>query len=322
MRQTLPRQDETRQVVPFCYHSSMHAPPGSTELTLPDLAGFDTWDNIRILQTLLGGQRRALDAVERALPAISKAADLVAERLNSGGRLFYAGAGTSIRVGVQDGTELPATFGLDEDKLVYLIAGNRAAMFATLADAEDDEEAGRIAADKCTGQDVMIAIAASGRTPYTIAAATAARTTGCAVIAVVNNKDSPLGKAADLEVLIESGPEVISGSTRLGAGTAQKVTLNLISTLAFTRMGAVHDGLMVNVQAGNTKLAQRARNIVIRIAGATEQDAAAALDMSGNAIKPAVLLCKGAADFAAAQKLLADTKGNLRLALSRLSTSV
>jgi N-acetylmuramic acid 6-phosphate etherase len=309
-------------VVLFCYHFQMPAPLTATETTLPDLTGFDAWDNTRILETLLGGQRRALDAVERALPAISNAADLVAARLSSGGRLFYAGAGTSIRVGVQDGTELPATFGVDESKLGYLIAGHRAAMFETLADAEDDEEAGCIAAEPCTKQDVMIAIAASGRTPYTIAAATAARAKGCAVIAIVNNEASPLGKAADLEVLITSGPEVISGSTRLGAGTAQKATLNLISTLAFTRMGAVHDGLMVNVQAGNTKLAQRARNIVMRIAGATDQQAASALAMTGNAIKPAILLCSGAADFAAAQKLLADAKGNLRLALSKLSTSV
>jgi N-acetylmuramic acid 6-phosphate etherase len=294
----------------------------ATEASLPDLAGFDAWDSGRILSLLLAGQRRALDAVAQALPAIAEAAALVAARVSAGGRLFYAGAGTSIRVGVQDGTELPATFGLPEDRLGYLIAGGPAAMFETLADAEDNAEAGRTAAQQCTAQDVLIAIAASGRTAYTMAAAQAARGYGCAVIAVVNNPGSPLGQTADVEVLIESGPEVISGSTRMGAGTAQKATLNLISTLAFTKLGAVHDGLMVNVQAGNSKLVQRARDIVARIAGVAGDTASEALCQTRNEIKPAVLLCKGAADLAAAQKLLADTNGNLRLALSKLSTSV
>jgi N-acetylmuramic acid 6-phosphate etherase len=296
--------------------------PPSTESSLPDLAGFDTWDSPRILSELLAGQRRALDAVERALPAIAEAAAVVAAKVGAGGRLFYAGAGTSIRVGVQDGTELPATFGMPDDQLAYLIAGDRAAMFETLADAEDNSESGREVAQACTAKDVLIAIAASGRTPYTIAAAQTARENGCAVIAVVNNAGSPLGKAADIEVLIETGPEVISGSTRLGAGTAQKATLNLISSLAFTRLGAVHDGLMVNVEAGNSKLVQRAHGIVKKITAVSDECVADALRQSNNQIKPAVLICKGAADFAAAQKLLADTKGNLRLALSRLSTSV
>lgn len=296
--------------------------PPSTESSLPDLSGFDTWDSPRILSLLLAGQRRALDAVERALPEIAEAAALVAARVDAGGRLFYAGAGTSIRVGVQDGTELPATFGMPEDKLGYLIAGERAAMFETLADAEDSAENGSAAAQVCTANDVLIAIAASGRTPYTIAAAQTARGNGCAVIAVVNNAGSPLGKAADIEVLIDTGPEVISGSTRLGAGTSQKAALNFISTLAFTRLGAVHDGLMVNVQAGNSKLVQRAHGIVKKITHATDEQVAKALQASNNHIKPAVLLCEGAANHAAAQKLLADAKGNLRLALSRLSTSV
>ena len=300
----------------------MSLSPAATEATLPDLTGFDTWESERILSVLLDGQRRALDAVEIALPLIAQAAEIVAARIEAGGRLYYAGAGTSIRVAVQDGTELPATFGMPEDRLGYLIAGGRAAMFETLADAEDDEAAGDTAAQNCSSKDVLIAIAASGRTPYTIAAAKTARANGCAVIAVVNNPRSPLGEVADVEVLIASGPEVISGSTRLGAGTAQKATLNLISTLAFIRLGAVHDGLMVNVQAGNSKLVARARTIVMKVAAVSEHEAASALQACDNEIKPAVLFCRGAADLAAAQQLLADAKGNLRLALSKLSTSV
>ncbi len=300
----------------------MPSSPTTTESSLPDLTGFDTWSDLKILQALLAGQRRALDAVERAVPAIARAANLVADRLGTGGRLFYAGAGTSIRVGVQDGTELPATFGLPEDKLEYLIAGGRAAMFETLADAEDDMDAGQSAAQACAAQDVLIAIAASGRTPYTIAAAEQARANGCAVIAVVNNSNAPLAKAADVEVLIETGPEVISGSTRLAAGTAQKATLNLISSLAFTRLGAVHDGLMVNVQAGNSKLVARSRTIVMKIASVDADAANAALKLTHNNIKPAILLCKGVSNLAAAQKLLTDNKGNLRQALSKLPASV
>ena len=180
----------------FWYCRAMQPTSASTEQRLPDLQGFDTWSDQRILETLLAGQRRALDAVERALPAISKAAEIIAPRIAGGGKLVYAGAGTSIRVAVQDGSELPATFGMKEEQLLYLIAGGREAMFDTVADAEDDLEAGSRAAEQCGAGDVLIAVAASGRTPYTIAAAQVARGRGCAVIAVVNNANSPLAEAA------------------------------------------------------------------------------------------------------------------------------
>ena len=293
-----------------------------TEQRLPDLRGFDTWDDAAILSALLAGQRRALDAVEQALPAIARATDLMVPRIAAGGKLIYAGAGTSIRVAVQDGSELPATFGMKDDQLAYLIAGGRDAMFDTLADAEDDIEAGRRAAETCSAGDVLIAIAASGRTPYTIAAAQAARTHGCLVIAVVNNTSSPLAEAADHVILLDSGPEVISGSTRLGAGTAQKAALNLLSTLVHTRLGAIHDGLMVNVQAGNAKLVRRAAGIVQQITGCDQQRAAEALARTQGNVKLAVLLCAGARDLAMAQDILSQSDGKLRLALSKVSASV
>lgn len=303
----------------------MQLATSKTEQSLAGTLGFDTWNNGEILAALLAGQRRALDAVERALPAISKAVDLIAPRLAAGGKLIYAGAGTSIRVAVQDGSELPATFGMAEEQIDYLIAGGRAAMFETLADAEDDAEAGRkAAAGACTSRDALIAVAASGRTPYTIAAAVQARSLGCLVIAVVNNADTPLAATAtaDVEVLIDSGPEVISGSTRMGAGTAQKATLNLLSTLVHTRLGAVHDGFMVNVQAGNQKLVARAARIAAAIAGEPIDRAEAAMKISGGAVKPAVLLLSGAADLATAQNILSVSGGNLRLALSKLPRKV
>lgn len=281
--------------------------------------GIDTWPDDRILDALVAGQERAIAAVRQAIPQISRAATVLAQRLAAGGRLAYAGAGTSIRVAVQDGTELPATFGMPEERLLYLIAGGRAAMFDTLADAEDDAADGAAQAAALTAADTLITVAASGSTPFTVAAARRARETGAFVIAVVNNPASPLAAASDLEILVASGPEVIAGSTRLGAGTAQKAALNLLSTLTNIRLGAVHDGLMVNVETGNAKLRRRAAGIVATIAGVDETRAAQALEAAGGHVKPAVLLCAGAKDIAAAQRLLDDAKGNLRLAMSRLA---
>ena len=280
--------------------------------------GLDTWPDARILDALVEGQQRAIGAVRQATPAIAAAATILAERLAAGGRLAYAGAGTSIRVAVQDGSELPATFGMPEAKILYLIAGGRAAMFDTLADAEDDGADGAAQADVLNAADTMIAVAASGSTPFTVAAAKRAREKGAFVIAVVNNPGSQLGQTADLEILLPSGPEVIAGSTRMGAGTAQKAALNLLSTLTHIKLGAVHDGLMVNVETGNIKLRRRAAGIVATIAQVDEARAAAALETAGGHVKPAVLLCAGAKDIAAAQRLLHAAKGNLRLAMSRL----
>lgn len=282
-------------------------------------AGIDTWPDDRILAALVEGQQRAVEAVRQAAPAIARAANVLARRLAAGGRLIYAGAGTSIRVAVQDGSELPATFGMPEEKLAYLIAGGRAAMFDTRADAEDDEADGAAQAETCTPADTLVAVAASGSTPFTVAAARRAREKGATVIAVVNNPGSRLAAEADLEILLASGPEVIAGSTRMGAGTAQKAALNLLSTLTHIKLHAVHDGLMVNVETGNAKLRRRAAGILAAIAGVGTDEAAAALERASGQVKPAVLLCAGAKDIAAAQRLLSDADGNLRLAMARLA---
>ena len=281
--------------------------------------GIDTWPDERILDALLSGQERAIAAVRQASPSIAQAATVLAQRLAGGGRLAYAGAGTSIRLAVQDGSELPATFGMPEDRLLYFIAGGRAAMFDTLADAEDDEADGAAQANVCEPGDTLIAVAASGSTPFTVAAARRAREKGAFVIAIVNNPGSRLADVADLEILVASGPEVIAGSTRLAAGTAQKAALNLLSTLTHIKLGAVHDGLMVHVEAGNAKLRKRAAGIVAAIARVDEARAHAALDAADGKVKPAVVLCAGAKDIAAAQRLLAAANGNLRLAMSRLA---
>ena len=299
----------------------MAASMRETETNLPESAGIDTWSDADILAAFVGGQERAIAAVKAAIPEISKAANAIAASLAGGGRLFYAGAGTSIRIGVQDGSELPATFGMAEDKIDYLIAGGRAAMFDTLADAEDDAVEGNRAASACKAGDALIAIAASGSTPYTITAAKRARELGAKVVAVVNNPKSPLAAAADIEILLDSGPEVITGSTRMGAGTAQKAALNFLSTLVHIKLGAVHDGMMVNVRANNLKLKARAGGIVSRIARVSEKDAAAALELAMGEVKPAVLISAGAESLDTAQRLLLESKGNLRLALSRLAAT-
>ena len=286
----------------------------ATELSYDASRGIDMWSDVAVLEALVAGQERAIAAVRSALPQIASAA----ERLAAGGRLAYAGAGTSIRIAVQDGSELPATFGMAEDKIIYLIAGGKAAIFDTMADAEDDVEAGERDASFLGPADTLVAVAASGSTPYTIAAAQTAKASGAVVISVVNNSGTKLGALGDFEIVLDSGAEVIAGSTRMGAGTAQKVALNLLSTLAHIRLGAVHDGMMVNVQAGNSKLKHRAAEIVAKISGASLEQAVQALNDTNAQVKPAVLLCKGASNIQFAQALLDRTKGNLRLALAQL----
>ena len=290
----------------------------TTEQSVDAAKGIDTWESAAVLDALIAGQERAIAAVRSAIPRIAAAAEILAARLAAGGRLAYAGAGTSIRIAVQDGSELPATFGMAEDRIIYLIAGGKAAIFDAMADAEDDMKAGQRDATQLIPTDTLIAVAASGHTPYTIAAAQAAKAKGTYVISVVNNSGTALGALGDIEIVLDSGAEVIAGSTRMGAGTAQKAALNLLSTLVHIRLGAVHDGMMVNVQAGNLKLKHRAAEIVAKISGVNLEKAVHALNDANSQVKPAVLLCSGTETFAISQMLLEGTKGNLRLALAQL----
>lgn len=269
----------------------------------PRYVGLDTWDSNAILGALLDAQHAALAAITPALPALAAAADAAVPRLRAGGRLVYAGAGTSARLAVQDGSELTPTFDWPSNRLVFLISGGPDALTRPVEGAEDDTAAGATAAADLTKTDVLIALAASGTTPYTVGACTAAKSAGCLTIAVANNPGTPLLQAADHAVLVETGPEVIAGSTRLGAGTAQKVVLNLLSTLIMVRLGKVHDGLMVDVIAGNEKLRHRAQRMVVHIAGVTDDEAAAALNAADGHVKTAVLVAKGLTADAARQQL-------------------
>lgn len=285
--------------------------------------GIDRWDDQAILAALCEGQRRAIDAVRDAATAISAAAYALARRLGQGGRLIYAGAGSSIAIAVQDGAELPGTFGLERERIVFLIAGGSRSLTDIDGEAEDDAETAARAVDDlhCVPADSMIAVAASGSTPFTLAAARQAKARGALVIGIANNEDCALLRLADCPVFLNSGHEVIAGSTRMGAGTAQKAALNLLSTLTHIKLGGVMDGMMVNVRADNAKLRRRAEAIVARIAGADAACAAEALTASGGDIKPAALLCVGVASLAEAQALLARANGNLRLALELIADS-
>jgi N-acetylmuramic acid 6-phosphate etherase len=292
-----------------------------TERQLGDYAGLDTWTDAAILDALRRSQLNAVECIGKARDSLAQASSALADRLREAGRLVYAGAGSAIRQGIVDGAELPATFGLSVDRLRYLIAGGRNAVFDGTGASEDDVETARreAAGLNLTADDAMIALSASGSTPYTLAAAEAAKRSGVLLIAIVNNACSPLAKLADHEIFLDSGPEVIAGSTRMAAGTAQKCALNLLSTLAHIKMGGVYDGLMVNVRADNAKLRSRACGIIAKIAKVDDARALRALDASKGEVKPAVLLCAGAKDIEAARALIADSNGNLRLALKRLA---
>lgn len=294
-----------------------------TESVSGSSRGLDRWEDSQILSVLAEGQARAVAAVKSALPALAEAAGAIASGLGQGGRLVYAGAGSSINIAVQDGAELPSTFGIERSRIAFVIAGGTASLLDIDAEAEDDTEAAMagIAALKLTPQDTVIAVSASGATLFTLAAAHAAKAARATVIGIANNHAAPLLAMADHPVLLDTGPEVIVGSTRMGAGTAQKCALGLLSTLAHIKIGCVYDGWMIRLQADNAKLRKRAQRMVADIAKVSEITAEQALTQTDGHVAPAALICAGAKDIVAAEALLAKTQGNLRLALEHLAGS-
>jgi N-acetylmuramic acid 6-phosphate etherase len=236
-----------------------------------------------------------------------------------GGRLVYAGAGTSGRIGVQDGAELPPTFDWPEGRLLLLMAGGAAAFTRSIENAEDDEAAGATAAEAHAvgAADVVVGIAASGSTPFTAALVRAARARGALTIGIANSPGGSLLAAAEFAVLAETGAEVIAGSTRMKAGTAQKVVLNLFSSLVMVRLGRVHRGLMVDMQARNAKLRARAVRMLRRLTGREDAALDAALAAADGRVKTAVLVLEGM-DRAGAEAALAGQGGSLRRALAAL----
>jgi N-acetylmuramic acid 6-phosphate etherase len=291
----------------------------ATEGISPRFHDLDRWPSNEILLALWESQLAAVAAVRTALPAIAAAAEAALPRLAGGGRLAYAGAGTSGRIGVQDGAELPPTFDWPEDRLVLLMAGGEAAFTHAIENAEDDRAAAQrdVAGHAIGPGDVVIGIAASGSTPYTTTVIAESAGRGALTIGVANSPGGTLLTAAAHPILVETGAEVIAGSTRMKAGTAQKVVLNLFSSLVMVRLGRVHRGLMVDMNARNAKLAQRAVRMLRELTGEDEDTVRAALDAAGGRVKTAVLVLRGL-DRASAEALLARHAGHLHAALADL----
>lgn len=291
-----------------------------TETMSARYRGLDSWSDDEILEAFWEGQARAVAAVRPALPAIAAAARAIAARIEPDGRLVYVGAGSSGRQAALDGMELGATFGWPDERVALVLAEGPNLELGSAGRFEDNDEDARtrIRELKLGSSDALIAVAASGRTPFTRAAAETAREAGALVVAIANNAEAPLLQIADVPILLDTGAEVISGSTRMNAGTAHKAALGLLSSLTMTRLGHVHDGLMVNMRFENAKLRQRAAEIVAEIAGCSEQEAAQALQSSGGSIKSAALIMRGA-EPDQAERLLSEAGGTLRVALQRLS---
>jgi N-acetylmuramic acid 6-phosphate etherase len=287
----------------------------STESSSPRYKDLDTWEAGEILEALFDSQLSAVAAVRAARSAIEAAALAATQRLRHGGRLAYAGAGTSGRLAVQDGAELSPTYGWPQDRLVYLLAGRENALLRPVEGAEDDAEAGREAARALTDLDVLVGVAASGRTPYTVAALEEARARGTLTIGIANNPDTPLLRVAQHPIFLDTGPEVVAGSTRMGAGTAQKVALNLFSTLTMIRLGRVYGNRMVEVALTNHKLWKRGVEILRELTGSEWGQAEATLRVADGRVSLAVLLLKGLG-LEEARALLTET-GSLRAALER-----
>ena len=282
----------------------------------------DSWPTIELVTAMYEGQLAAIASVGPILGDVAKAVEDAAAALARGGRLIYVGAGTSGRIGVQDGAELPPTFSWPFERLVFLMAGGPSALLESSEGAEDRAEDGAHGIHEANvgKNDVVIGIAASGTTPYTVGALRAAAESGAITIAIANNPGSPLLDMARHRLLANTGVEIIAGSTRMKAGTAQKVILNLFSTAVMVRLGRVHGGLMVQLRASNTKLLRRAKKIVAEIAGCSETEAERFLKFAGGDVKIAILGGLGvpAADASA---LLERHGGNVRAAIAEIRRS-
>jgi N-acetylmuramic acid 6-phosphate etherase len=288
----------------------------ATEDADPRFSELDAWPLASAMEAMWDGQMAAVAAVRAALPQITAATEAAAGRLTNRGRLIYAGAGTSGRVAVQDGTELGPTFNWPAERLLYVLAGGSDAILNSVEGAEDDAHEGARQMDDANAgaHDVVIGVAASGRTPFTLALIERARARGALTIGLAGNAGSPLLAACEYPILIETGSEVLAGSTRMKAGTAQKAALNLISTGLMIRLGRVYKGLMVDMQTSNIKLKARAARMVAQLAGCDANTAGAALGQSGGNIKLAVLLALGKSPDEA-ERMLSARGGNLRRVL-------
>lgn len=290
----------------------------STEQILPAARNLDQMSSLEIVRLINSEDATVATAVKHALPQIARAIDAVADGLGDGGRLIYVGAGTSGRLGALDASEIPPTFNTSPRTVQYIMAGGPRALGASTEASEDDTRLAReeIKKRKPGKHDVVLGIATSGRTPFTIAAVEYARAHGAHTIALTCNRNSPLERAADFAIVTEVGPEVLAGSSRMKAGTAHKMVLNMISTGAMVRLGYVYGNLMVNVWTKNEKLIQRAIRIVEQATGKDHESAARALVASGNRTPVAVVMLAAGVNRSKAAAALKKSKGHVRQAIA------
>ena len=289
-----------------------------TEESNPASAGIDRLPAEEALRIINAEDRKVAKAVEKEIPAIARAVESIVAALRGGGRLFYIGAGTSGRLGVLDAAECPPTFGVPLETVQGIIAGGDPALSGPTEASEDDTAAGvlDLEARGFSAADVLVGITASGRTPYVLGAVLAARAMGAVTVGISCTPDSELARAVEIAITPLTGPEVLAGSTRLKAGTAQKLVLNMLSTGAFLRMGYVYGNLMVNVQPVNAKLADRATRIVAQAANVSYEQARDSLVAAGDNVRVAIVMLKTGAARAEAERRLEAAGGNVARALA------
>ena len=294
----------------------MSADVPATEARSDATAGLDELDTVALVALLARESRRAFDAVEEQAGAIAAAVDAIVPRLRGGGALHYVGAGTSGRLGFLDASEWLPTFGVEPGMVQAHLAGGTAALLRAVEGAEDDAEAGAAAMrERVAPRDAVVGISASGGAPFVVAALKQARALGAVTVAVSNVPGSPLASAADYPIVVETGAEPIAGSTRMNAGTAQKLVLNAISTAAMVRLGKVHDNLMIDLVATNEKLRRRALRLVTALAGCDLARAAELLAAADGRVKVAVAMARLGVDASQARARLEAAGGSLREAL-------
>ncbi|SDG61913.1 N-acetylmuramic acid 6-phosphate etherase [Pelagibacterium luteolum] len=283
----------------------------------PHTMGIDLMSALDILRTINSEDASVPTAVKKVIPEIARTVDATVKAFNSGGRLVYIGAGTSGRLGVLDASECPPTFGVSYDMVVGIIAGGFDALVRASEGAEDraDDGVADLRAITLTDKDVVVGIAVSGRTPYVIGALNYARSVGAVTVSLCCNPDSPISKIADIAISPVVGPEVLTGSTRMKSGTAQKLVLNMISTASMIRIGKTYQNLMVDLHASNEKLLARAVLIVMRATGCTTEEARQVLALTDNDAKLAILVQTTGMDTTAARKALDSADGFLRRAI-------
>ena len=288
-----------------------------TEERNPNSLGIDEKPVEEILGIINAEDQKVPKAVAAEIPAIAEAVEAITTTISKGGRVFFAGAGSSGRIGVAEAAEIPPTFGLSPESVQGVMAGGPSAVFGSVEISEDDEPAGiRMLEERgFNKEDLLVALSASGRTPYALGALKRARDVGAMTVSLTCNPEAPMNRLAEIPIVINVGPEVVAGSTRMKAGTAQKLVLNMLTTAAMIRLGRVYDGLMIGVQPTNQKLRERATRIIETIAEVSSEVAVQALDKAQGDVRVAIVLAKTGESPEESKRILDHAGGSLRRAL-------